>query len=237
MTPEKLVEALKKDLGDGLKSVILYGSAATGDHAGRRSDYNVLVVVERLGVPELKAMSRTAATWAGQGNPPPLLFTVERLAKSSDVFPIELTDMKEAHKVLHGEDVLADLKVSEENLRLELEHELKGKLIQLRERYLLTGGRAKRVAELMVRSLSTFLVLFRASLRLFEDNVPPKKLEALAALRKHVSFDEDVFRTIHRMKEGSARPPDPDVEPLFERYLQAVEAVVDAVDSHIRRSA
>ena len=149
MTIEQLVEQLKKALPDGLKSVVLYGSAAAGDHVSKRSDYNVLVVTEQLGLSELKALSKPASAWVKAANPPPLLFTLDRLKKSSDVFPIEFLDIKETHKILFGEDFLQDIEVHTENLRLELEHELKGKLIQLRERYLLANGKPKQVIELM----------------------------------------------------------------------------------------
>lgn len=57
MTPEQLVERLKAAAPGVVRSVLLYGSAAAGDHAWKRSDYNVLVVAERLGLAELKAIS------------------------------------------------------------------------------------------------------------------------------------------------------------------------------------
>jgi len=159
MTLEKLTEELKSACSANLKSVILYGSAAAGDHTGKRSDYNVLVVTEGLGRSELLAFSKTAKAWANAGNPAPLLFTMERLNKSTDVFPVELLDIKECHKILFGEDVVSDLDISTDNLRLQIEHELRGNLIQLRQQYLLSAGNAKEVCNLMVRSLSSFLVL------------------------------------------------------------------------------
>ena len=36
--------------GDGLRSAVLYGSAAAGEHIPSRSDYNVLVIADRLDV-------------------------------------------------------------------------------------------------------------------------------------------------------------------------------------------
>jgi hypothetical protein len=235
MTPETLTEQLKSDLGEDLRSVILYGSAAAGDHVGKHSDYNILVVTTKLDTNLLTAMSGTTGRWVRKGNPPPLMFTRDRLSKSADVFPIELLDMKGTHRVLHGEDVLKDITVSRDNLRLELEHELKGKLIKLREQFLLTKGKSRAVVDLMIDSLSTFLVLFRAALRLYQAEVPQHKLEALQALGKHITFDADVFETIYRLKAEGGKGKDGDTEALFERYLVAVEAVTDAVDAYIRQ--
>ncbi|WP_372807599.1 hypothetical protein [Pontiella sp.] len=235
MTPEKLVEELKKACPTGLKSVVLYGSAAAGDHAGKRSDYNVLVVTEDLGTATLDALSKPAAKWAQAGNPAPLLFTQERLAQATDVFPIELLDIRECHQILHGENLVAELEIDTKNLRLQLEHELRGKLIRLRQAYLLTGGKPKAVADLMVQSLSTFLVLFRAALRLFGDRVPQPKFQALEELAGHLDFDVAVFRQVQELKDGTQKPKDVAVGELFNTYLKTIECVIDAVDAFIHQ--
>lgn len=235
MTPEKLVEELKQACPTGLKSVVLYGSAAAGDHSGKQSDYNVLVVTEDMDLDTLNALAKPASAWAKAGNPAPMLFTEERLAKATDVFPIELLDIRECHKVLHGEDLVQGLEIDTKNLRLEIEHELRGNLIRLRQSYLLTQGKSKAVADLMIQSLSTFLVLFRASLRLFEEQVPQKKFEALEKLSTHLAFDGSAFRTVQGLKDGTRKTKDIVIEELFNRYLKTVECVVDAVDAYIHK--
>jgi hypothetical protein len=237
MNPEKLVEELKLACPDGLKSVVLYGSAAAGDHVGTQSDYNVLVVTEDLDIGTLTAISKTAAAWAKDGNPAPLLFTADRLAKATDVFPIELLDIRECHTVLYGEDLVSGLEIDTKNLRLEIEHELRGKLIRLRQSYLLTQGKSKAVADLMTQSLSTFLVLFRAALRLFEDSVPQKKFEALGKLSTHLKFDGSVFQNVQQLKDGSKKTKDVAIEDLFSTYLKTIECVIDAVDAYIHKGA
>lgn len=236
LTLEKIVEKLKDDCGKNLVSIILYGSAAAGDYAGKKSDYNLMVIARSLEVSHLLQISKSAHTWVKQGNPPPLLFTWERLKRSLDVFPVELADIKENHKILFGEDSISNLAISYENLRLELEHELKGKLIQLRERFLFTEGNSKLVEELMVQTLSTFLVLFKNALRLYNEKPPLKKMDALAELNKHIPCDMEVFGIVNRLKQGE-KIKALDRVKLFERYLKAVENVVDAVDQHSRHTS
>ena len=69
--------------------------------------------------------------------------------------------MQQSHHVLFGEDPLAGIAIGHEHLRLQLERELKEKLLALREGYLLTGGSPKRVLALLTASVASFLVLFR----------------------------------------------------------------------------
>jgi hypothetical protein len=235
MTPEQLAERLLEAMPTGLRSVVLYGSAAAGDHMAGKSDFNVLIVADRLGVAELDALSPVAVAWAKAGNRPPLLFTPGQLAGSADAFPIELLDMQQSRQVLFGEDLLVAIKVAPENLRRQLEHDLRARLLLLRERYLLTRGRPSAIGELMAASVSTFLVLGRAALRLYQDEVPARKLDAMVALAGHAGFDPGIFDAIQRIKEsrGKAR----EVAPRFADYLAAVEAIVEAVDRRVGTTA
>lgn len=230
MKPEELAEKLHAAWPEGLMSVILYGSAAAGDFVEKRSDYNVLVVGEPLGLGELKAMAPPVRAWLKAGNPPPLCFTWERLKRSADVFPMELLDIQENHRVIYGRDVITAIKVSRTNLRHELEYELRSKLIQLQAGYFQAEGDPKQVAALMINSLSSFLTLFRGALRLFEKTAPAAKLDALRILSDHLGFPAGVFEQIHELKIGPVNLKKLDLDDLFQRYLQKIGLVIDAVD-------
>ncbi len=233
MTPEQLVARLQECLPEGLRSVVLYGSAAAGDFVPGVSNYNVLVVVDRLGVAELKALSKTVAQWTRAGNRPPLLFTPGELKALADVFPLELLDIRQSHRVLWGEDPLAEIAVSHDYLRLQLERELKGKLLALREEYLLRANEPRQLAEMLTASLAGFLVLFRAVLRLFREDVPAAKLDALRMLAEHIPFDPQPLLTIHELKHRQRKVRDVSPQALFESYLKTIEEVVKAVDRHL----
>lgn len=235
MTPEKLVEALSKSCDDKLVAVVLYGSAAAGDYVGKKSDYNVLVVTTDLSQKTLSGFSGPAKSWIKAGNPAPLLFTATGLSAATDVFPIELLDIKDSRKILYGEDPVEQIEVCTDNLRLEIEHELRGSLIKLRQSYLAVAGKPAKVVELMTESLSTFLVLFRAALRLFEDSVPIKKIDALEVLARHIDFKQEVFKTVQAIKSGEIKGRSIDAESVFGDYLHAVEAVTESVDSFIKK--
>jgi len=87
----------------------------------------------------------------------------------------------------------------------------------------------------MVRSLSSFLVLFRASLRLFSSDIPQKKFQALEKLNETVPVPVDVFRKVQGLKDGSLKPRAVDADALFEEYIKTIECVTDAVDAHIQQ--
>lgn len=230
--PEQLTTRLAAALSQKLKCVVLYGSAAAGDFVPGASNYNLLVIVEPLSVVELDAISAPITAWVRNGHPTPLLFTQRLLNESTDAFPIELLDIQQSRRILWGPDLLADLRVDRSHLRRQVERDLTGKLLKLRGRYLLTEGRQDRVNELMLRSLSTFLVLFRAALRLYQDEVPDIKVDALQALAKYIPFDTRPFQRLCELKQltGESRSNLPDVS--FVSYLSAIECVAEAVNQH-----
>lgn len=239
ISPEEMADRLEKALGEELVSVVLYGSAAGGDHGGRRSDYNLLVVTRDLGVALLRRVAPLVGPWVKAGNPPPLFFTEARLRASADVFALEIADIRDNHRVLWGRNPLEGIEPDAGHLCWELERELKGKLIQLRERFLVGGGKPKEVERLLIASLSTFLVLFKNTLRLFESGPPPRmKLEACRRLRTYLDFDLEALEVVAALKE-ERKPEGYDPLVLFGRYLAAVERVVDGVDGwlHSKRES
>ncbi|HNW43046.1 MAG TPA: hypothetical protein PKI19_00975 [Elusimicrobiales bacterium] len=228
MTPEIYLETLKKACGGNLQSFVLYGSTAAGDAIAGKSDCNVMLLLKDASLSELRVIAAASRDWLKKGNPPPLIFTPEQFGSSADTFPIELADMKEFHVVLYGDDPLPALNINPADLRLAVERELKGKLIQLHGAYLALAGSSRPLPGLMTGSLSQVLVLCRAALRLRAASVPGSKLACAAQLREHVEFDAEVFAVVHALRSGKAA--DGDEEALFGRYLGAIEKLSAAID-------
>src|SRR5205814_2209271 len=109
MTLDELVSQLRAAYGPALRSIVLYGSAAAGEHLPKRSDYNVLVVVDSLDAPQLTAASAASRAWADAGNPAPLTMTTSEWRGSSDIFPMEYADILDRHRVLFGDDPFAGI--------------------------------------------------------------------------------------------------------------------------------
>lgn len=229
-TPEELTVALKSNLGDKLESVVLYGSAAADNQTKEYSDFNIFVLLSDMNLETLKSIMPIAKKWSKAGNPPPLLFTEKRMEQSKDVFPMEFLDIKDAHRLLYGKDPFVGLNLRNDNLRHQLEYELRGKLIQLRERYLQTDGKKKAVFDLMARSLSTFTALFRGLLRLVGDEVPLQRLDVWEKCAKHVSIEPQIFKKVDGLRDGMKSGDMEAADALFQEYLMSIEKTVEFVD-------
>src|SRR5271170_339359 len=160
---QDLVDRLQKAHQERLVSVILYGSAASGDHHGEFSDLNVLCVLTRVTPAELAA-SEPIFKWWRDGNPTPLLLSEEEVRTSTDCFPIEFHDMQEQRRVLFGQDVIASLVIDKTFYRAQIEHELRAKLLRLRQKAASALADKQELLRLMIDSVSSFLVLARHAL-------------------------------------------------------------------------
>ena len=229
----ELVVKLRSAAGGNLKSVVLYGSAATDDFHPGHSDLNVLCVLERLDADALAKLNPPATWWEKKGHPAPLMFTLEELRRSADVFAIELLDIKSSRRVLSGEDPFATLEVPMTLHRVQLEHELRAKLVRLRQRYLATAHDRKRLLGLMSASISTFLVLFRHALIVLGEQPPKAKRDVLSRLSSLLGFEPQPFLVLLDVREGQRKEKDVDVEKTFRGYFDAITRVVEEVDRRL----
>lgn len=230
MTLDDLVAQLRAAFGTGLRAVVLYGSAAAGEHIPDRSDYNVLVIVDRLGGDLLRALSATTRSWGQAGNPPPLIFTEEEWRESSDVFPMEYADILDRHRVLHGDAPFDGIRVSRSDLRLQVEHQARGKLLALRQGVLAAAGDRKAELRLLTSSLSTIMVVFRGVERLRGETPSHDNVALAGAVADAAGVDSAPFVRVVRHVRGEAKLAAADVPGVLDAYLQGMEGVVRFLD-------
>ena len=174
---KQLTERLLKALGDEVVSIVLYGSAASGEHHAKFSDVNVLCVLRQVTMLQLRASESIFRWWREQGNPAPLLMTEHELRTSTDCFAMEFHDMKRHRQVLHGPDLLADLEIGDGFYRAQVERELRAKLLRLRQKSVGVLFDKDVLRNLLCDSISTFCVLFRHVLVLHGVTEPDRKRE------------------------------------------------------------
>jgi len=232
MTLDELVDQLKKVYGAKLNAVVLYGSAAAGEHIPKRSDYNVLVVVDELTMQHMRAGAAVARAWGEDGNPPPLTLTQSEWRGSADIFPMEYADILERHRVLYGQPPFDGITVDRAQLRLQVEHEAMGKLLKLRQGVLAAGGDEKAQIELLAASLSTIMVIFRAVERL-HGAVPPTDYDRLSQdVATRVGLDAGPFGRVVRHVRGGDKIGPSEATMVLAGYIDGVQRLVAYLDRY-----
>jgi predicted nucleotidyltransferase len=225
----QFVEKTRAALGDRLVAAILYGSGASGEHHAKFSDLNVLCVVTAVTARELADAEPVVRWWCGEGNPSPLLLSRDEVRTSTDVFPIEFHDMLEQRRVLYGEDVIAGLEIDRTFYRAQVEHDLRSKLLRLRQKAAAVLSDRDALLTLMLDSVSTFCILLRHALLLGGINAGTKKREVVSHLGE-IGIDPGPFEKLLDVREGRVKAKDVAPGALFEEYLAAVHKAVEYVD-------
>jgi hypothetical protein len=234
MTPEKIIDGfvtrIREATGANLESIILYGSAAAGSFTPDISDLNILCVLRDASFASLQALEPAAQWWNGQKQPAPMIMTRTELERSADVFAIEWIDMRENHRVLFGADVLVNLQIPMRLHRIQVEYELREKLLLLRQGFLLSANNEKKIWELVVHSVPSFFTLFRHALIALGEKPAPNKTDTVRALAEKTQFDPAAMIEVLELRQRNSRPKS-DIKQLCARYLTAIEQVTAAVDT------
>jgi len=226
----QLVEKLRAAYGDGLVSVVLYGSAASGDHHPKFSDYNVLCVLRAITPRELRDSEEIFRWWREQGSPAPLLLSEHEVTTSTDCFAIEFLDIKQQHQLLHGKDVISGLAVDRSFYRAQVEHDLRAKLLRLRQKASGLLSDPDLLRRLLLDSISTFAVLFRHALALHGVEAPHRKREVIEAAQRQFGFDAAPFTKLLDIREERLKPRDVEPVGVLAGYMDGIGTVIDAVD-------
>jgi len=234
MVPEQkikeFVEKIRAAAGANLESVILYGSAAAGDYHPEFSNVNLFCVLREGSYAKLRPLTPVVKWWDRQKQPPPLFMTRSELERSTDVFAIELTDMVRHYRVLWGEDVIAGLEIPMRLHRVQVEYELREKLILLRQHLLLAGDDERRIRELLIRSVVSFVTLFRHALIALGEPAPTSRRDTVARLSVRVGFDPLSIEQVLDVRERKTEGKKLRAFDVVGGYLAAIEKVTAEVD-------
>jgi predicted nucleotidyltransferase len=213
-------------LGDRY-SAVLYGSAARGEFVPGRSDINVLMVLDDVTPASLRALAASFDAWRKAAQEPPLLLSRSEWLGAADAFPIEISDMRSAYRILRGADPLGLVAVERADLRRALEREFRGKVLRLRQGYVTLSNDPAALSGVAVESAGTMLVLYRALLTLVGREVPGDAASLVTTAAGAVGFPADAFgRVVAARGDRTWRC----TAAEFEAYLNAVARTAEFVD-------
>jgi len=223
----KFAQGLKEIYPEELLSLILYGSAASGEFVDKHSNLNLLVVLKNTDLEVIKRASKLIHKFKAFNT---LFMTEDYIAGSTDIFPIEFLDMRENYIVLHGKDALKGIQIDTRNLRFQCEHELKAKLIKLRQAYLLINNNTTALRGLLFASFTSVLHILRNVLRIKGRKPSYLKDEVLKELASEFKTDISIWERILSAKNKKIRLTGREVEELFIGFVKELESAVAIVD-------
>jgi hypothetical protein len=230
-----LVEDLRRLYGEALRAVLLAGEAAGPEYRPRVTPLSVVVVLTELSSDSLRRMRPRVAAWRRLRIPAPVLMEAAGIDRSLDVFPLELLELRDRHQILYGRaDAIEGVAVALPYLRLELEEQLRGKLMHLMSAYLDTDSSPRRLRRLLLDSLPGFAILLRGLLRLRGGEAAPRPADPedlIGAVEQVLGVALPSLRRVERVRRRRERLSRAELEPLFDGYLAEVKRLAQLVDA------
>jgi hypothetical protein len=161
----------------------------------------------------------------------PVVIDSEFMFDASDVFPMEFLEWKESSIAFHGENPLNGLEISKQNLRLEIEENLRGKGLRLTQSYFEVGGNTNQFRDFLESTLPNFLTVFRNILRLAGQapEYDPEKL--MKAVEMLTGIDMTGFRRLIQSRAGAMKLTAGELETVFHAYLEELDKITEYTDS------
>jgi hypothetical protein len=227
---QEFSDDIKKVFGSEFSSLILYGSGAGKEFDPKKSDLNFLLVLSETGINRLSQCFPVLKKWEKKGIAVPICVTKAYIDSSLDSFPLEFLNMKNQYRLIYGEDVLRELSFDKRYIRLQIERELKGKLLHLRQVYLETKGKLRLLRPVIVKSLTTFASIFRGILYLLEKGVPVNKREVVESAAMEMSLNDAVFHELYDIASGRKKPSLAELDRVFIRYIEEIKKAAFFID-------
>lgn len=230
-TLQQLCHELAESLGEDLESIVLYGSfARSGELETEHDSVNLMLVVRTATCHTLDKMTAALAR-AEQAIPlATMTLTREELHSSCDVFPIKFHDMQLHHRVLSGDNVLSDLHISDEHLRLRCEQQLKNLMLRLRALYLHGGQRDRQLLDALLEANRNFLQDIHACLVVKTGMAPEDATDLPAAFGAEFGLDTKVVHDVLAIGRAADGPGGQELKATFDRFMRLVHDSARAVD-------
>ncbi len=236
--PSEIFPEIRTDyrelFGSDLVSIILYGSAASGEYIAGKSDINFMIVLSEEAMDTLYRTIDLVTKWKRRNVAIPLFLTEEYVRTSLDAFPIEYLNFQNSYELVSGKDILKHLAFDPHFLRLQCEREIKGKLLLLREAFLETRGKGRDLQQLIAQSIQAFVAIFNGLLYLKEIELPGNKREVVRQGCDVFDLDGALFEKLLDIKEKKGKFSKVELTGLFRAYLKQVRKLwklVDRLDS------
>jgi hypothetical protein len=229
---ETLLGDGRRLLGDRLLAMALYGEAATEAYRPRKSLLETVLLVERVLPTDLRLLRDQMDAWYRHRLATPLLVDPDYLRSSRDVFPLELLELRDRHRLLHGaSDPFAALPPPNPTyLRLELEEQVKGKLLHLRETYVALGVSGRGLDTLLATTRGPFDVILRGLLYLADRPRPARLADVVEAVAAAYGLRLPAFALLERWHLGDESLTRNGLEETFAGVHDELSALAERID-------
>jgi hypothetical protein len=225
-TLESLKKALVDSFGDRLIAVVKYGM----ESESQANKIRVLIIVDQLDASRWERVSTAFENIKGRATIAPMLMTKNDLHASTDVFPITFMEMQRQYEVIHGDDVLKDLKIQHAHLRLRCEQELKNLSLRMQSTCLMHHASPYRLKNALTRNYESFVRAIGGTASLVDKSNVVSEAALIDLAVEEFKLDRDTLVNVKALVESDAKHDASWIQALYIAMMSAVESAASFVD-------
>ncbi len=204
---EDFVTAAVSTLGGGLRSIVLYGSAAEG-RLRATSDVNLMLVLREFQPAQADALREPLRTAQAAIRLRALFLLESEIPEAVESFAQKFADVARRHRVLHGDDPFTQVKIPRPAEIFRLKQVLLNLTLRLRGIYMTRGLREEQLAPVLADAAGP-LRSCAATLLELEGRPAASPKEALAEVAGALpgSAAGELLAHLSEAREKSSLPP------------------------------
>lgn len=227
----EVLNTIQNSFKDNLLSVMLYGSILTDSYTPGISDINILIILENVKVQQLENFTKSSYKLIRKHKITPLILSRNEFINSADVFPLEYFDIKEKNRVIYGEDETKNLKITDTNLRHQIESGLRGNLTRLRQAIIASKAKDQVMKGFFKVWMGSILSMFRGLIRLKKETVVNLNHdEIIEKVGKLYGINPEVFKDIFHLRQKGKELSLKDLTSYVHEELKKLIAIIDKLD-------
>ena len=204
---ETFVGAAQNAFGEDLKSVVLFGSAASGALRAT-SDINLLLVLQCFTQDSADRLREPLRLAHATVQLHPMFLLEGEVGDAVEAFAVKFSDIVFRHRVLFGSDPFAGVSATRESLKRRIGQVLLNLQLRLRERYVALSLREEQLAHLIADAAPPLRSAAAAILQL-EGQTEPTSKQALEYLVQEAGATdlEPALRHMSEAREAGKLAP------------------------------
>ncbi len=216
---DRFVEIIKGHFQDRLISMGLHNIGVTSF----LNKNGIFIVLDNVNAEDLHNVKRAYLRYKKKYSTP-IVASRSFFEDAADVFCMEMMELKENSEILYGENIFSNINVSERALRVQIEYELRSKLLSLRGAFIDLPLQKKIIDDLTYRSMYNMLLILRNLLRLKGTVVNDNTL--IDVFEEKFNIKLDAFKYLSDAGDLKFEK----LFPMFKKYLDEVKKLVEISD-------
>lgn len=169
-----------------------------------------------------------------KGMQPPLVVSESYVANSLDSFPLEFLNIKTDYRNTHvKKEVIGELQFEKNYIRLEMERELKGKILLIKMAILDHYGKANMLKKLIKVSVHSIEPVLKGLLFLLDQQIPLNHKDLILKADQVTDFKIDSLLTAVDFTIGKTTIEKDKLSPFFDRFTQQLQVFSNYIEQMV----